>query len=411
MKIVYEYIISFAVAFIVSFSATPIAKKVAFKLKAIDIPKDNRRMHKKPIALLGGLAIFCGFLLSVLFTVLSSKITGTQWLESFRLIAGLLAGASIITLTGIIDDIKPISAKMRLLLQFVAALAAIFISDIRIERITNPFSASGVTELNPYISYPLTIFWIIGITNAFNLIDGLDGLAAGVSSISSLSLFFVSMLTPTVGPFSAIITAALAGATLGFLPFNFNPAKIFMGSTGAYFLGFTLSVVSVEGMFKSYAAISIAIPILALGLPLFDTIFAIIRRLVNGKPIMSADRGHLHHRLIDMGLSQKQSVLVLYIASAALGLCAIVMADKGALCAIILLITVSIFVIAGAKYMVELTGKDDDADMDILIHDKENGPGKKASGSISNMGGVISGDKGTARANVMMKALKKAGNR
>lgn len=364
MKMIYEYIISFAVAFIVSFSATPIVRKIAIRLKAIDVPKDNRRLHKKPIALMGGLAIICGFICSVLFTILSSLLTGNEWLESSLDLIGLLVGVAIIAIIGAIDDIKPLSAKIRLLFQLIAALAVIFISDTRIERITNPFSPVGVTELNPYISYVVTVLWIIGITNALNLIDGLDGLAAGVASISSLSLFFVSILTPIVGPFSSIITAALAGATLGFLPFNFNPAKIFMGSTGAYFLGFTLAFISIEGMFKSYTAISIAIPILALGLPLFDTIFAIFRRLINGKPVMAADRGHLHHRLIDMGLSQKQSVIILYIASAALGLCAIVLTDKGALSAIILLILVSAFIIAGSKYMVELTDSSDDIELE-----------------------------------------------
>jgi UDP-GlcNAc:undecaprenyl-phosphate GlcNAc-1-phosphate transferase len=364
MNMIYEYIISFAVAFIVSFSATPIVRKIAIKLKAIDVPKDNRRLHKKPIALMGGLAIVCGFILSVLFTILSSLLTKNQWMESWPDLIGLLVGIAIIVLIGAIDDIKPLSAKTRLFFQLIAALAVMFISDTRIERITNPFSPVGVTELSPYISYPLTILWIIGITNALNLIDGLDGLAAGVASISSLSLFFVSILTPIVGPFSSIITAALAGATLGFLPFNFNPAKIFMGSTGAYFLGFTLAVVSIEGMFKSYTAISIAIPILALGLPLFDTVFAIFRRLLNGKPVMAADRGHLHHKLMDMGLSQKQSVIILYIASAALGLCAIVLTDKGALSAIILLILVSAFIIAGARYMVGITNDSDEIELE-----------------------------------------------
>ncbi|NSW91260.1 MAG: undecaprenyl/decaprenyl-phosphate alpha-N-acetylglucosaminyl 1-phosphate transferase [Firmicutes bacterium] len=401
---IYEYIISFAVAFIVSFSATPIVRKIAIKLKAIDIPKDSRRLHKKPIALMGGLAIVCGFVISVLFTILSSLLTGNQWLESFRDIVGLLAGITIIVMVGAIDDIKPLNAKVRLLFQLLATLAVMFISDTRIERVTNPFSPVGVTELSPYVSYPLTILWIIGITNALNLIDGLDGLAAGVASISSLTLFFVSLLTPVVGPFSSIITAALAGATLGFLPFNFNPAKIFMGSTGAYFLGFTLGVVSIEGMFKSYTAISIAIPILALGLPLFDTIFAIFRRLINGKPVMCADRGHLHHRLIDMGLSQKQSVIILYIASAALGLCAVVLTDKGALSAIILLLLVSAFIIAGARYMVGLTNNNDDIDLESLNSKNPLEDKKEATANTIN--------KGTEKSNSMtMKVLKKADNR
>jgi len=354
-----EYIISFVLAFVVAFSATPIAKKLAFKVGAIDVPRDDRRMHNKPIARLGGLAIISGFLVSVLFAVVSIPSVFTP----NRDLLGLLAGILIITIMGILDDIKQLRARIKLAFQLLAAIAVVVISGTRIERITNPFSASGFSELSVYISYPLTILWIVGITNAINLIDGLDGLAAGVSSISSLSLFFISILRTDVDVYTAIytaiLTASLAGSTLGFLPYNFNPAKIFMAETGSAFLGFTLGVVSIQGTLKSYATISIAIPLLVLGLPLFDTTFAILRRLVNGKPIMQADRGHLHHRLIDMGLSQKQSVVVMYTASAVLGLCAIVLADMGAVSAIILLVAVSVFVVGGAKYMSEMKNDND----------------------------------------------------
>jgi UDP-GlcNAc:undecaprenyl-phosphate GlcNAc-1-phosphate transferase len=187
------------------------------------------------------------------------------------------------------------------------------------------------------------------MTNAINLMDGLDGLAAGVASISSLSLFLISAIYGLWG--TAIITAALAGASLGFLPYNFNPAKIFMGDTGATFLGFSLSFIAIQSTLKTYTAIAIAIPLLVLGLPVFDTAFAILRRLFTGKSIIQADRGHIHHKLIDMGLSHKQSVVVLYTASSALGLCAIVLAEKGALSALFLIIAIAVFVVAGAKYM------------------------------------------------------------
>jgi UDP-GlcNAc:undecaprenyl-phosphate GlcNAc-1-phosphate transferase len=345
-----EYLICFVLAFIVAFSATPIARKAAFKIGAVDIPKDERRMHNKPIALFGGAAIICGFVVSILYNTIS---TAGIFVFSRELL-GLAAGIVIITIMSITDDIKHVSAKFKLSFQLLAAIAVVMISDTRIENITNPFANSGISQLSPYISYPLTVIWIVGITNAINLIDGLDGLAAGVASISSLSLFFISVLRPDGDIYTAIITAALAGSTLGFLPFNFNPAKIFMGETGSAFLGFTLGVVSIQGTLKSYAAISLAIPLLVLGLPLFDTTFAILRRLKNRKPVMEADRSHIHHRLIDMGLSQKQSVLVMYITSAALGLCAIVLADRGALSAIILLISVGVFVVAGARYINEI---------------------------------------------------------
>lgn len=351
MSYIYEYIITFALAFIVAFSATPIVRRLAFKVGAIDVPKDDRRMHKKPIALMGGLAIITGFIVSLAFDLLTASNAVTPGKE----LLGLLTGISLITIMGFFDDTKTLSSKTKLAFQLLAAISVVLISGTRITVLSNPFSAAPYVELSPYLSYPLTVLWIVGITNAVNLIDGLDGLAAGVSSISSLSLFFVSMLRvdlePAIAIYTALITAALAGSTLGFLPFNFNPAKIFMGETGSAFLGFTLGVISIQGAMKSYTAISIAIPLLVLGLPLFDTLFAIIRRIGTRKPIMQADRGHLHHRLIDMGLSQRQSVLIMYIASGTLGLCAIVLADRGALSAIILLLAVSVFIFGGAKYM------------------------------------------------------------
>ncbi len=347
----YEYIITFALAFIVAFSATPIVRRLAFKIGAVDVPKDERRMHNRPIALMGGLAIITGFLISLIFDL----VTASNVVTPRREITGLVAGICIMACEGILDDRKPLKAGVKLMFQIAAAVVVVLISGTRISVLSNPFGPSPYITLSPVISYALTIIWIVGITNAVNLIDGLDGLAAGVSSISSLSLFFVTLLRwdldETTAVYTAIVTIALAGSTLGFLPFNFNPAKIFMGETGAAFLGFTLGVISIQGAIKSYAAISIAIPLLVLGLPLFDTLFAIIRRIGTHKPIMQADRSHLHHRLIDMGLSQRQSVLIMYIASATLGLCAIVLADRGALSAIILLLAVSIFVFGGAKYM------------------------------------------------------------
>lgn len=357
----YEYIISFALAFIVAFSSTPIVRKIAFKIGAVDIPKDTRRMHNKPIARLGGMAIFSGFMVSLMFGVVSALLDISGIFPTKQLL-GLLVGVFIIVIIGIIDDVKQLGAKFKLVFQITAALCVVFISDTRITNLTNPFASEGVSQLNIIASYALTILWIVGITNAINLLDGLDGLAAGVSSISYLSLFFISILNGESS--DAIIIAILAGATLGFLPYNFNPAKIFMGDTGSTFLGFTLAVVSIQGMMKTYAAFSIAIPLLVLGLPLFDTISTIIRRILKRKPIMEADREHLHHRLIDMGLSQKQSVGVMYIASAALGLCAVVLTDKGVLGAIVLIVSVSIFVIAGARYMnemddIQMGGKDE----------------------------------------------------
>lgn len=351
-----EYFIIFALAFIVAFASTPIAKKLAFKAGAIDIPKDDRRMHRRPIARFGGLAIVSGFLISILFNVLGALlgVKGNYYMPDKQFI-GLIAGIIVIEISGVLDDIKPLRARTKLGFQVLAALIVV-LSGTKIEILTNPFSTSHVATLNTWISYVITVIWIIGITNALNLIDGLDGLAAGVASISSLSLFFVAVIYNRWD--MAILTAALAGGALGFLPYNFNPAKIFMGETGSAFLGFTLAVISVQGTLKAYAAIAIAAPIMVLALPLFDTVFAISRRVLKHKPVMQADRGHLHHRLIDRGLTQRQSVAIMYSISAVLGLCAVVLADKGALSAIILVIILSAFVIGGARYMNEINHSD-----------------------------------------------------
>jgi UDP-GlcNAc:undecaprenyl-phosphate GlcNAc-1-phosphate transferase len=375
INIYYEYIITFSLAFIISFLATPIARKIAFRFDVVDIPKDDRRMHNKPIALLGGLAIVTGFAISLVFDL----VTSSNIIATFKEFKGLIAGIVIIVFMGILDDKKRLSPKAKLAFQLAAAITVVLISDTKISVLTNPFGKPEHLEFHPVVSYFLTITWIVGITNAINLIDGLDGLAAGVSSISSLSLFFISMLrddliSPQIAVYTALITAALSGATLGFLPFNFNPAKIFMGETGSAFLGFTLGVISIQGVMKSYAAISIAIPVLVLGLPLLDALFAIIRRIVTRKPVMQADRRHFHHRLMDMGLSQRQSVLIMYAVSGALGLSAIVLADRGVLSAIILILAVLIFAAGGTKYMnsscVDEYMKDHDKSQQTSLPDK-----------------------------------------
>ena len=352
-----EYLISFSLAFIITFSATPIAKKISIDIGAVDFPDGERRLHKKPIARLGGIAIISGFVITLLLNVIwgISGMNG-MFFPNYGFI-GFMVGILIIIAVGIFDDIKQLSAKYKLLFQVIAAIIVVA-SGIRVEVLTNPFSVEGYTVLNVYMSYIISVLWIVGITNAINLIDGLDGLAVGVSSIASLSLFFIALLNGDVA--SSFLTLILAGSALGFLPYNFNPAKIFMGDTGATFLGFTLSVISIFGTLKSYAAIAIAIPILVFGLPIFDVFMTVIRRSFKGKSIMQADREHLHHRLIDMGLSHRQSVVVMYIASAALGLCAIVLVDKGALSALLLVIAVSIFIVGGAKYMTDISLEEDE---------------------------------------------------
>ena len=337
-----EYIVigtiiaAFAVAAVLSYFFTPPVKNFAHKVGAIDVPKDARRMHKKPIPRLGGLAIYGGFLCSIL-------IFGQ--LDETKLC--VLLGAAIIVALGIFDDVLALGAKLKFVVQIVAAAIPVCIGDLQIGLFTNlnPLSDTPFVHLG-ILAVPVTIIWIVGITNAVNLIDGLDGLAVGVSSIAAITMLAVALLTGNMP--IAITMAALAGACIGFMPYNLNPAKIFMGDTGSTFLGYMLATVSIMGLFKFYAVISFAVPFLILGLPIFDTANAIIRRVAAGRSPMSPDRGHVHHKLIDMGFNQKQAVAILYAISATLGLTAVVLTSSGEVKAIVLLLAVLAAILVGA---------------------------------------------------------------
>lgn len=342
-------ILCFSVAFVISLALTPPVKHLAYKIGAIDVPKDARRVHKKPIPRLGGLAIYYGFLISVLvFADIDTQMRG------------IILGSLLIVGVGIIDDVKQLRAGIKFVVQIVAASIVAF-SNVKIIAVSVPefIAQGGILPLKMF-SIPITILWIVGVTNAVNLIDGLDGLAVGVSSIATFSLFFIAILAgePTV----AIITAALAGSCLGFLPYNFNPAKIFMGDTGSTFLGYMLSIICIQGLFKGYAIISFIVPFLILGLPIFDTAAAILRRIKNKKPIMSPDRGHLHHRLIDMGFSQKQTVAILYIIATILGVSAVAVIEQGALTAVLIIVSAMLFAFFSGKFMLSHVADDEGTD-------------------------------------------------
>ncbi len=305
-------------ALVISFLMTPVVKTFAYKVGAVDVPKDTRRMHKVPIPRLGGLAIFIGFILSVL---IFGNVRGSGQMQS------ILMGSVIIVVLGVVDDIMALPAMMKFAVQIIAALIPA-LNGVVIQAFSNPniFSNSLYWVLGP-LSIPITVLWIVAITNSVNLIDGLDGLANGVSAISATTMLVIALLASEADV--AIVMAALVGACVGFMPYNLNPAKMFMGDTGATFLGFILATMSIQGLFKFYAVISFAVPFLILGLPIFDTTFAFVRRIAHGQSPMHADRGHIHHRLIDMGLNQKQAVATLYVISAMLGLSAVVLTTGG----------------------------------------------------------------------------------
>ena len=300
-------LLAMGVAAVVSFLSTPMVKSLAYKVGAIDVPKDNRRMHKVPIPRLGGLTIFLAFLLSTLV-----------FADIDRQMQGILLGAVMIVVLGVMDDIMALKALPKLIVQIAAAGVAVYYG-CRIQFLSNPNVFSDMTYVNlGWLSVPITIIWIVAITNAVNFIDGLDGLAVGVSAISTASLIVIALMVAEVN--IAIILCALFGACLGFIPYNFNPAKIFMGDGGSLFLGFMLSTMSILGPVKSATIVAVIIPVLVLGVPIFDTAFAIFRRLVNKRPIMEADKGHLHHRLMKLGYGQRRATLMLYGVSGIMGI-------------------------------------------------------------------------------------------
>ncbi|RDI40142.1 glycosyltransferase family 4 protein [Falsibacillus pallidus] len=291
--------------FIASIVLTPIVKKFALAIGATDAP-NHRKVHQKVMPRLGGLAIYISFLIGLFFL----KPEGGPFMP-------ILIGSIIIIATGMLDDLVELSAKLKLLGQLVAACIVVF-GGVQLEYINLPFGG----ELHfGFLSIPMTIIWIVGITNAINLIDGLDGLAAGVSSIALIIISFMAFLKGD--PFVMSVALIVLGSTVGFLFYNFHPAKIFMGDTGALFLGYIISVLSLLG-FKNITMFSLIIPVIILGVPISDTIFAIIRRFVNKQPLSAPDKSHLHHCLLRIGFTHRQTVLVIYAIAAMFGMAAII---------------------------------------------------------------------------------------
>ena len=324
--------IAFLLGLVTAFVVTPFSMRIAKKYGAIDVPND-RRVNKKPMPRLGGIAVIAGFFVSTIYLLISMSIEGKLvlfeedmlWLK----LVGFFVGIIILGITCFIDDTKGIHSLTKLIVQIVVALIVVACG-IRIENFEIPF-LNGQAELNIVLSYIITVCWIVGVTNAINLIDGLDGLSSGISLISCISLLIIFTLNGS--PLIAIVLiTALGGAISGFLPYNLNPAKTFIGDTGSNFLGFSLAVISILGVAKTYTALVLIAPIIVLALPLFDTLFAIFRRIKNGKSlkaVFKADKGHLHHRLMQKGYTQKQAVFILYGITATFGMFAVVLLDSG----------------------------------------------------------------------------------
>lgn len=296
---------------------SPVAIKLAPRIGAMDIPKDGRRMHSKAMPRFGGLAIFVG-------TIGSLAI----YAGGNEKIIPVMIGGTLIYCLGVVDDLKNLDAKVKFGVQLLIAILMYYMG-LRIKFITNYFG-EGAVHFGEAVCFVVTVLWIVGITNTINLIDGLDGLAAGTTAIASLCIAYVAYIHGDEYGMMVVCLAmlALAGGCLGFLPFNFYPAKIFMGDGGSLFLGFMIATLSVVGPLKRSTVIAVVVPVIVLGIPIFDTFFAILRRVVNHRPIMEADKGHLHHRLMESGYGQRRAVLMLYGISAIMGMAAVLVSRE-----------------------------------------------------------------------------------
>ena len=337
MTIIYSII---AVVFVICLIITPIVIKFSKKFNLVDIPKDERRVHSKPMPRVGGIAIVISMLLGLgIYYIITRNIPSIALNKKFL---GYLLGGIVIFAMGLIDDIVNLKARYKFLFQLAAAFI-VYLFGIRISGIKIPFIYTDIINFG-WLDLPITLLWIIGITNAINLIDGLDGLAAGISAISATALLII-FITTSASLEAIVITAVLVGATLGFLPYNFNPAKTFMGDVGSNYLGFTLATVSILGFAKGYTILAIIVPIIALGVPIFDTLFAMIRRFLKGQPMLSPDGAHIHHRLLKRGFSQRQAVIFLYTVTSILCILAVTIISADIWKFVILVIAIIIFIV------------------------------------------------------------------
>lgn len=314
---------------ILSFMLVPIAKKIAFKVDALDYP-NNRKVHIMPTPRLGGIGIIISFYIGIFIVFGFTQIA-----------VSIIFPSIFVVLAGILDDIFTISPKLKLFLQFMGALAFVSFGN---DHIISFFMFEGQPLSLHELSLAITVLWLIGASNAVNLIDGLDGLAGGVSLISSLSLGLLCILigNNTYG----IITFILAASIIGFLKYNFYPASIFMGDAGALFLGFILGELAILGALKGATFISFILPILILGIPILDTTWSILRRVLSGKSIMNADKNHLHHRLLNRGFKHRQTVLFIYCISAILGVTAILVNTINMIIVVIVVVLIILFLFA-----------------------------------------------------------------
>jgi len=324
------YLIAFILSLSVTFLSIPLVKKLAYRFGVVSVP-DGRKVHTKPMPEMGGLSIVLGFLAGFLYL----------W-PTFEHTVPILVGGLVIALVGLIDDKYSLPPLAKLLGQVIAAVIVVQ-SGMLIDFVTIPFF--GFHEIVWWLSYPLTVFWIVVVMNAINLIDGLDGLASGVSSIALTSMLVMAVFQYQT-PLAIALCVILLAGTIGFLFFNIHPAKIFMGDTGALFIGYVIALISITGLFKSLTLFSLILPVVILGVPIFDTVFAIIRRLLKRQKISTPDKLHLHHCLMALGFSHRATVNIIYLISICFAAAAIILSRSilwGSLFIICLLLVMTQF--------------------------------------------------------------------
>lgn len=350
--------IAFLLAFVTAFVITPYTIRLANRIGAIDKP-EKRRINEEPIPRLGGIAVIIGFMLSCTYLLIIMTLEKTFFPfgeeQYFHKLIGLLLGIIVLGIICFIDDVKGLPAIIKLVGQTLAAVIVVSFGT-QIDNVNIPFLEQTLNINNNIYVYILSVGWIVGITNAINLIDGLDGLSSGITLISCFSLIIVFTMnqSPII---SIILITALAGAIVGFLPYNIHPAKTFIGDTGAQFLGFSLAVISILGTAKTYTLLVLISPLIILAIPIADTLFAIVRRIIKGKSIkaiFSPDTGHLHHKLMKKGYTQKQAVLILYGISACFGMFAIILLESGIWKAISFALMIIAIIAIGLKDILKL---------------------------------------------------------
>ena len=353
--------IAFLLAFATAYVITPYTIRLSKRIGAVDVPIEKRKIHKNAIPRLGGLAIIAGFSISIIYLIIVMIIEKTMILNSYDAygtkLIGFFLGALILSIFCFIDDWKGIPPHVKLVGQLLAAIVVVLFG-LKMDQIV--LSHFNTIIDKQYILQIITVIWIVGITNAINLIDGLDGLSTGIGMISCLSLLIIFSLndSPLI---SILLIAALGGSLAGFLPFNFNPAKTFLGDTGSNFLGFSLAIISILGTAKTYTLIVIIAPLFVFAIPLLDTFLAIIRRMIKTKSIkgiFKADSEHLHHKLMKKGYTQKQAVLILYGISGMLGMFAIILLESGLYKAISFALIVIAIAAIGYKDILKIREED-----------------------------------------------------